>query len=95
MFLSHHLDGGTLILTLHRQLDVANRAAAALRIQDLIDAHRADDVVLELPGGPPTAATVSAVARAKKACDNASIPLTVVNGATERVGALLSPLSMR
>lgn len=85
MLLTHHIDAGTLRVTLHQGLDVTNRAAAALLIQALVDAHRPRAVVLDLPGGPPTAATASAVARAKRMCDSLAIPLSVVHGPVERV----------
>ncbi|MFF9914170.1 hypothetical protein [Streptomyces sp. NPDC013457] len=84
MLLSHHIDAGTLYVTLHEDLDVTNRAAAALLLQALVDSHRPAGVVLELPAGPPTAATLSAVARAKRMCDSLSVPLTLVDGTAAR-----------
>lgn len=85
MLLTHHIDAGTLRVTLHHGLDVTNRAAAALLIQALVDAHRPHAVVLDLPGDPPTAATLSAVARAKRMCDSLAIPLTLVHRPADRV----------
>lgn len=85
MLLTHHIDVGTLHVTLHQGLDVTNRAAAALLIQALVDAHRPRAVVLALPGGPASAATMSAVARAKRMCDSLSIPFTLVHGPAERM----------
>ncbi|MEU9703336.1 hypothetical protein [Streptomyces sp. NPDC047981] len=84
MLLTHHIDVGTLRVTLHQGLDVTNRAAAALFIQALVDAHRPAAVVLDLPGGPASAATMSAVARAKRMCDSLSIPFTLFHRPTER-----------
>ncbi|MFF5938058.1 hypothetical protein [Streptomyces sp. NPDC012508] len=98
MLLSHHIDAGTLYVTLHEDLDVTNRAAAALLLQALVDSHRPAGVVLELPAGPPTAATLSAVARAKRMCDSLSVPLTLVGGTAaqgraERTAASREPLA--
>ncbi|WP_329111921.1 hypothetical protein [Streptomyces sp. NBC_01353] len=58
---------------------------ATLQIQTLVDVHRPNPVVLELPNGAPSAATVSAVARAKRMCGSISIPLTLFNGAIEHL----------
>ncbi|MCT4353774.1 hypothetical protein M5362_11610 [Streptomyces sp. Je 1-79] len=93
MLLSHHIDAGTLRVTLKQDLDVTNRAAAALLLQALVDAHRPAAVVLELPAGPLTAATMSAVARARRMCDSLSVPLTLVHGPAEPVTGSREPLA--
>ncbi|MGW2015098.1 hypothetical protein [Streptomyces sp. NPDC001927] len=93
MLLTHHIDVGTLRVTLHQGLDVTNRAAAALLIQALVDAHRPAAVVLDLPGGPASAATMSAVARAKRMCDSLSIPFALVHRTAERAPLSREPLA--
>ncbi|WP_418955680.1 hypothetical protein [Streptomyces tritici] len=85
MIISHVFDGdGVLRVTILRDLDITNRAAAALQIEALVSAHRPSAVVVELPVGPPSPATLSALARAQRMCQSLAIPLTATGpGATE------------
>ncbi|MET9621773.1 hypothetical protein ABZZ37_13525 [Streptomyces sp. NPDC006464] len=81
MLLSHDAHDGALRITLHRNLDITNRAAAALQIEALIAAYRPARVVIELTSTPPSLATLSAIARAKRRCEGLDIPLALVETA--------------
>lgn len=81
MLLSHDAHDGALRITLHRDLDITNRAAAALQIEALIAAYRPARVVIELTSTPPSLATLSAIARAKRRCEGLDVPLTLVGTA--------------
>ncbi|MFE1232506.1 hypothetical protein [Streptomyces sp. NPDC058745] len=81
MLLSHDAHDGALRITLHRNLDITNRAAAALQIEALIAAYRPARVVIELTSTPPSLATLSAIARAKRMCEGLDIPLALVETA--------------
>ncbi|MDV9190543.1 hypothetical protein R6L23_20370 [Streptomyces sp. SR27] len=88
MLISHTLRHHVLHVTLHRDLDVTNRAAAALQIQALVQAHRPTRVVLAVPSADPTPATLSALARAHRMCTSLGIPLALA-GASTRTRRLL------
>ncbi|MFG2331554.1 hypothetical protein ACGFMM_18205 [Streptomyces sp. NPDC048604] len=77
MIISHVFDGdGVLRVTILKDLDITNRAAAALQIEALVSAHRPSSVTVELPAGTPSPATLSALARAQRMCQSLAIPLT-------------------
>ncbi|MFH8724713.1 hypothetical protein [Streptomyces termitum] len=82
MLLTHRTDGDTLVVELRQELDVTTRAAAALRIEALVAAHRPARVVLLLPSERPAPATLSALARARRMCDSLGVPLTASAAAT-------------
>ncbi|WP_225799991.1 hypothetical protein [Streptomyces sp. NK15101] len=88
MLVSHVVRPDALHVTLHRDLDVTNRAAAALRIEALVQAHRPARVVIAVPAADPSPATLSALARAHRMCAGLGVPL-VLTGASERTGRLL------
>ncbi|WP_306326083.1 hypothetical protein [Streptomyces venezuelae] len=88
MLISHAVRHPVLHVTLHRDLDVTNRAAAALQIQALVQMHRPDRVVVAVPAADPTPATLSALARAHRMCASLGIPLALT-GASTRTRRLL------
>ncbi|MFB7511947.1 MULTISPECIES: hypothetical protein [unclassified Streptomyces] len=88
MFISHIVRHEVLHVTLHRDLDVTNRAAAALQIQALVQDHRPTRVVIAVPAADPTPATLSALARAHRMCASLGIPLALT-GASTRTHRLL------
>ncbi|MFF8835068.1 hypothetical protein [Streptomyces sp. NPDC015130] len=88
MLISHTVRHHVLHVALHRDLDVTNRAAAALQIQALVQTHRPSSVVIALPAADPTPATLSALARAHRMCGSLDIPLTLT-GASIRTSRLL------
>ncbi|MGW8358836.1 hypothetical protein [Streptomyces wedmorensis] len=75
MLLSHEVRDGALRITLHRDLDIADRAAAVVRIEMLIAAYRPAAVIIALPRTPPSAATLSVIARTKRRCEGLDVPL--------------------
>ncbi|MFJ8668844.1 hypothetical protein [Streptomyces sp. NPDC093600] len=60
-------------MRIHQNLDVTNRAAAALQIEALVHAHRPAEVTVELPTSEPSPATLSAVARARRMCQSIGV----------------------
>ncbi|HEY9375166.1 hypothetical protein [Streptomyces sp.] len=77
MIISHVIDeDGILHVKILRDLDITNRAAAALQIEALVFAHRPSAVTVELPAGQPSPATLSALARAQRMCQSLAVPLT-------------------
>lgn len=77
MLITHTLGRGTLRVKIHHDLDITNRAAAALQIEALVAAHRPDRVVLELPADGPSPATLSAMARAQRMCRSMDVAFAV------------------
>ncbi|MFE0654325.1 hypothetical protein ACFVZH_37900 [Streptomyces sp. NPDC059534] len=82
MLLSHDMQDGALRITLHRDLDIDDRAAAVLRIEMLIAAYRPATVTIELPKTPPSLATLSVIARAKRRCECLDVPLSLVESSS-------------
>ena len=81
-------DSGVLIIRLRADLDIGSRATAAWDIDDLLAAHRAAPVVLELSGDAVSPAAVSTVVRAHRTCFGAGVPLAVVAPGAEGRRAL-------
>ncbi|WP_206310846.1 hypothetical protein [Streptomyces sp. A1547] len=77
MLITHTFDRGTLKVKIHSDLDITNRAAAALRIEALVAAHRPDQVLFELPTDEPSPATLSSIARAHRMCRSLSVAFTL------------------
>ncbi|MEV6329256.1 hypothetical protein [Streptomyces sp. NPDC051909] len=82
MLISHAMDGDTLCMTMHDQLDVTSRAAASLEIEAAVHTHRPGRMTVRVPAGEPTPATLSAVVRAHRMCAALGIPLSLT-GATD------------
>ncbi|MDA5280260.1 MULTISPECIES: STAS domain-containing protein [unclassified Streptomyces] len=82
-------DSGVLIIRLRADLDIGGRATAAWEIDDLLTAHRASPVVLELSGTSVSPAAVSTVVRAHRNCADAGVPLAVVASGPEDRRALV------
>ncbi|WP_055598546.1 hypothetical protein [Streptomyces aureus] len=76
MVISHAFADGVLYVTLPPDLDVTNRAAAALETEALVHAHRPRLVQMRLDGTDPSPASLSALARARRVCASLGIPLT-------------------
>ncbi|MGW4161831.1 hypothetical protein [Streptomyces sp. NPDC004788] len=89
MLISHRVEGDALRVTLHRNLDVTTRAAATLAIEVLVRAHKPRGLVLRIPSGEPTPATLSAVGRARRMCASLGIPLDLT-GATPQAQRLFA-----
>ncbi|MFC9341593.1 hypothetical protein ACFT0G_28585 [Streptomyces sp. NPDC057020] len=72
-------EGPVLALRLRDDLDVTARAAAALRVERLVLAHRPGGVRLHLAAGS-TGASLSVLARVRRLCEGLDIPLVVTDG---------------
>ncbi|MGW8889379.1 hypothetical protein [Streptomyces sp. NPDC055749] len=79
MSISHTLEDGVLHVTLPSDLNVTNRAAAALETEALIYTHRPRIVKVKLGGPGPSSASLSALARARRMCASIGIPLVVAD----------------
>ncbi|MFF5447232.1 hypothetical protein [Streptomyces sp. NPDC012888] len=75
--ITHQITDGTLRVRIVRDLDVTNRAAAALQIEALVHAHRPRHVAVELPTQDPSPMTFSALARAQRMCQSLGVTLAV------------------
>ncbi|OKJ65336.1 hypothetical protein AMK27_06065 [Streptomyces sp. CB02009] len=73
-------EGPVLALRLRADLDVTARAAAALRVERLVLAHRPGGVRLHLAAGYATGASLSVLARVRRLCEGLDIPLVVTGG---------------
>ncbi|WP_418960796.1 hypothetical protein [Streptomyces tritici] len=82
MLISHVVEDGVLHLSLLRDLDVASRAAAVLEAEALVQAHRPRLVRVQLPTSDPSPASLSALSRARRICEELGIPLTAVGPLT-------------
>ncbi|MGW0750727.1 hypothetical protein [Streptomyces sp. NPDC002587] len=88
MIISHHISEGALHVKILQELNVTNRAAAALQIESLVHARRPTLVTIELPTHAPSPMTLSALARASRMCESLGIPLTAT-GPGEQAPRLL------
>ncbi|MEV8629212.1 hypothetical protein [Streptomyces sp. NPDC051079] len=79
MPVEHAADGGILALSVPSDLDVTNRAAAALQLETLVLAYRPLGVHLHLPHGPATRPTLSVLARVRRLCEALGIPLVLTD----------------
>ncbi len=90
----HTVEDGVLHVTLPCDLDVTARAAATLEAQAPLYAHRPRLVRVQLDGPDPSPASLSTLARARRACEHLGIPLTVVGPAAADPGAPAAHTSM-
>ncbi|MFD7261489.1 hypothetical protein [Streptomyces sp. NPDC059874] len=88
MVISHHIAADTLHVKILHELDVTNRSAAALQIENLVHTHRPSQVAIELPTDAPSPMTFSALARTHRMCQSLGIPLTAT-GPGEQAAPLL------
>lgn len=51
MLISHSVDGDALHVTLHHNVDVNTRVAAAVEIEALVHTHRPSHVTVQVPSG--------------------------------------------
>ncbi|MFG2794869.1 hypothetical protein [Streptomyces sp. NPDC048419] len=82
MLISYRVEGDVLQVTLHRNLDITSRAAAAQEIEALVHACRPRRVTVKVPAGQPAPATLSAILRAHRTCKNLGIPLDLAGAST-------------
>ncbi|MER6160369.1 hypothetical protein ABT147_33265 [Streptomyces sp. NPDC001868] len=89
MLISHVVRHEVLHVALDHDLDVTNRAAAALQNQAPVQTHRPVRVVVELPTADPIPAALSALARAHRMYGGLGIPFALT-GASPRTHRLLA-----
>ncbi|WP_326771334.1 hypothetical protein [Streptomyces sp. NBC_01445] len=82
MLTSHSVDGDALHVTLHHNVDVNTRAAAAVEIEALVHTHTPRRVTVQVPAGEPTPATLSVLVRAHRTCKSLDIPLSLTGATT-------------
>ncbi|MFF0428140.1 hypothetical protein ACFYUJ_27535 [Streptomyces sp. NPDC004520] len=73
MIISHSVDGDILRVTLPSDLDITNRAAVALALQALVQAHHPTQVLVDVPLTEPSPATLSALSRTHRMCRNLGV----------------------
>ncbi|MFH9728386.1 STAS domain-containing protein [Streptomyces sp. NPDC017254] len=73
MIISHSVDGDILRVTIHRDLDITNRAAVARALPALVQAHRPTRVLVDGPLTEPSPATLSALVRTHHICRNVGV----------------------
>ncbi|MFF0437216.1 hypothetical protein ACFYU9_33955 [Streptomyces sp. NPDC004327] len=78
MIVDHAFEDGVLHVSLLRDLDVTSRGAAFLETEALVHSHRPRLVRVQLPTADPSPASLSALCRARRLCENLRIPFTVV-----------------
>ncbi|UYQ60231.1 hypothetical protein [Streptomyces peucetius] len=75
--LSHALDRGVLVVTVHQDPGISRRAELATRISSLVHAHKPAPVVIVLEDHAATNAAVSAVLRAHRLCSHLDTLMSV------------------
>lgn len=75
--LSHSLEQGVLVITVHDDPGIGGRAALLAEISDLVHAHKSAPVVLVLDEPAASGAAVSAVLRAHRVCGDLGVFVSV------------------
>ncbi|MCX4703662.1 hypothetical protein OG252_48580 [Streptomyces sp. NBC_01352] len=75
--LSHTLERGVLVITVHRDPGIGGRATLAAEISHLIRAHKPAPVVIVLDEPATGGAAISAVLRAHRTCSNLGVLMSV------------------
>ncbi|MFG3373937.1 MULTISPECIES: STAS domain-containing protein [Streptomyces] len=76
--LSHSLERGVLVITVHQDPGIDGRAALTTYITNLVDAHQPTPVVIVLTEPAGDHAAVSAVLRAHQWCGRLGVLMSVV-----------------
>ncbi|MFI1654883.1 hypothetical protein ACH4ZU_08130 [Streptomyces sp. NPDC020472] len=79
MSVEHADEGRIPALYIPADLDVASRAAAALRVQRLVLAYRPRGVRLHMTPGPADSASLSVLARLRRLREGLGIPVTLTD----------------
>ncbi|GGR37082.1 MULTISPECIES: hypothetical protein [Streptomyces] len=82
MLIQHAFENGVLHVHLVQDLEVHNRAAAAVHIEQLLITHRPRTLRLQLPTATPSPASLSALARTRRLCESLGVGLSVVSSAS-------------
>ncbi len=88
MLLSHSLDHGVLVITVHRDPGIGGRAALLTKITDLVHAFQPAPVVVVLDEPASAGAAVSVVLRVHRLCSRLGVLMSVVSGSAPTRRAL-------
>ncbi|MFE1248423.1 hypothetical protein [Streptomyces sp. NPDC058735] len=86
--LSHTLDHGILVVTVHSDPGIGGRAALLTKITDLVRAYRPAPVVVVLDEPASAAAAVSVVLRVHRLCSQLGVLMSVASGSAPTRRAL-------
>ncbi|WP_190200648.1 hypothetical protein [Streptomyces djakartensis] len=86
--LSHSLDHGVLVITVHRDPGIGGRATLLTSISDLVHAFRPAPVVVVLDCPAPAGAVVSVVLRAHRLCSHLGVLMSVASSSAPTRRAL-------
>ncbi|MFF8846529.1 STAS domain-containing protein [Streptomyces sp. NPDC015127] len=78
MVLTHTLDRGVLVVTLHGDVMISDRATVSQQLTEVVRSYLPRAVVIELRTSVVSAAALSAVLRAHRQCGQAGVTLSVV-----------------
>ncbi len=78
--LSHALERGVLVITVHDDPGIVGRATLAVEISNLVHAHKPLPVVIVLDEPATGGAAVSAVLRAHRMCSSLDVRMSVATG---------------
>ncbi|MFI2367955.1 hypothetical protein [Streptomyces sp. NPDC018833] len=78
MVLTHMLDRGVLVLTLHGDVTISDRATVSQKLAEAVRSYTPQAVVIELRTPVVSAAALSAVLRAHRLCGQAGVALSAV-----------------
>ncbi|MFP1629743.1 STAS domain-containing protein [Streptomyces sp. 5K101] len=78
MVLTHTLDRGVLVVTLHGDVVISDRATVSQQLAEVVRSHLPRAVVIELRTSVISAAALSAVLRAHRQCGQAGMTLSAV-----------------
>ncbi|MFP1624566.1 hypothetical protein ACLB9X_05000 [Streptomyces sp. 5K101] len=78
MVLTHTLDRGVLVVTLHGDVMISDRATVSQQLAEVVRSHLPRAVVIELRTSVISAAALSAVLRAHRQCGQAGMTLSAV-----------------
>ncbi|MFF9024808.1 hypothetical protein [Streptomyces eurythermus] len=79
MLLSHSLDHGVLVITVHHAPGIGGRAELLSRIEGLVHAHKPAPVVITLEEPATDGAAVSVVLRVHRMCRDLGILMSVAS----------------
>ncbi|CAL9360428.1 hypothetical protein SUDANB108_00647 [Streptomyces sp. enrichment culture] len=87
MLLSHSLDHGVLVITVHQDPGIGGRATLLTQISALVEAYRPAPVVVVLDEPAAHGAAVSVVLRVHRLCSRLGVLMSVATGSapTRRV----------
>ncbi|MFD5856743.1 hypothetical protein [Streptomyces chartreusis] len=77
MMMTHTIEQGVLVITMHDDPGIAMRAALLAQVSDLVQGHKPASVVIALDQPSPTQAALSVVLRAHHLCSHLGLVMFV------------------